>query len=211
MLLTAAGVVYWQLYRKPPQHNPLPSASVQTSEPFFFSLKPPSRALTAHAVSWSGGVKKNTRTDPTMLPVQEGPALTLIEGEALQTDASGSAVVSFNQHLRLTISPNSEVTLSNTQPAGFLLRQGKGTVTYEQLQDRHSSSIRVLNTLVVLPSGSATLSVDSANHTVEITDSTKPLQFAFIDQDNETQVFTLAPSQTAIIDDSSRLVDIKDP
>lgn len=144
-----------------------------------------------------------------MLPVTPGSPLTLIEGEALQTDASGSAQLRFGDHTTLDVSADSEFALTNTLPTGFLLWQSRGQITYQQLQAERSTSVRALNTLIVLPSGKATISVDPTKRTIEITDSTEQLQFAFIDTNNETQLYNLEPSQTATIDDTSKEVLIE--
>lgn len=209
MSLTAIGVIYWQI-KKPAQVPPsTPSQRSQTPTPFTFSLQPPAQALSAQATTFSGGVKKNTRTDLTMLPVSPGSPLTLIEGEAVQTDASGSAQLRFGDHTALDVSVDSEFSLTNTLPTGFLVRQSRGQITYEQLQTERSTSIRALNTLIVLPSGKATISVDPTTRTIEISGTTEQLQFAFIDTDNETQLYTLKPGQNATIDDTAKDVRIE--
>ena len=64
-------------------------------------LQPPKDALTAQITNILGGVKKEGRQDTDFKEIQTAP--TLVEGESLATDATGSATITIPEIISIKL------------------------------------------------------------------------------------------------------------
>ena len=201
LFLIGIGIVlgfrFWQV--KKVEKTPfLPKKS-------FFSLQPPSEALTGKLIEVKGEVKKEPRKDEEFQEVEEGKEI--LDGEKLATRKDSKAVIEFPGFAEVTLDSDSETTFVNLIPSGFLISQSLGSVTYKLWQDNTFLSVRSLYALLTIDSGESEVIVKEEEISIKILSGKAKL--ALVDLENEIHIWKLEEGQKALIDNAERRVEIK--
>lgn len=196
-LLAVFGIRVLQVQGVERERQFIPQTSMLT-------LAPPFEAISGTFLTFTSSVKKLARDaeEFTTTAVNE----PILQGEVVATERDGGIVIEFPAVTRLTFYESTEIEMANLIPPHVLFRHRRGTVSYENT-GTDTLSIRALSTLVTLaPQKSASMRISQDLTTLTISGT---VTFALVDQENTTNVYTLAGTQTAIVDDEARTVDIE--
>lgn len=171
-----------------------------------FELAPAKEALKGKLVTIKGEVKKESRDDDEFKKVEEDEEV--LSGEKLATGEKSEAEVAFENFVKMSLGPDTEVSFVSLIPASFLIRQSRGTVTYEILKDETLISIRSLNMLFEQKGGKSVFTVDSNKAEVTIEMVRGEGKIAMVDRENKTYVWEIKEGQRVLIDNKDRTVKI---
>lgn len=174
----------------------------------FFSLQPPSEALTGKLIKVEGEVKKEPRDGEEFKEAGKGEKI--LDGEKLATGEDSQAVVEFPDFAHLALESDSEVTFVNLIPSSFLIKQTSGSINYRLSQNGNPLSVRSLHLLFTLEEGESRITVDEEDGEVVIEQLLGEAKMAMVDLENKTHVWQLKQSQRALVDDEERTVEIEE-
>lgn len=171
-----------------------------------FELAPPKEALKGKLVTIKGEVKKESRDDDEFKEVEEDEEV--LSGEKLATGEKSEAEVAFENFVKMSLGPDTEVSFVSLIPASFLIRQSRGTVTYEILKKKATISIRSLSVLFQQTDGLSQITTDTKKGEISIEQLKDRGKIAMVDKENKTQVWEIEEGQEAVIDNEERRVVI---
>lgn len=158
-----------------------------------FSLaKAPSASLLASLVSFSGKVNWESRIATQSVRLTE--VRNLQQGEALDTEEAGHAVLVFPGKSLITLSPQTKINLIQTLPTNIVIAQPSGTVQYDTIGTA-LFSVRADDLLLNITSGSITVKNDTDTHLVSVTVHTGVTTAAYTDLENMTQLASLSAGE----------------
>lgn len=158
-------------------------------------LDPPSYALKGVLMVRGEGVEKLPRFGQDWLKAFEG--VDIFQGERIRTDQISEAEVLFEGQVEIKMRSSSELNFANLIPESFLIEQLKGEVIYKT---EKPISVKLLKTLVLLEPGEAVVEIDSNGNFVYLGVILGKAKFAFIDKNNETQVYEVLAGRRLIFD-----------
>jgi hypothetical protein len=212
-LLGLGGILAWQRWQNQPAAvSPVPTP-LETDVPAFtaqdttFTLDPPRLSLNGQVTKLAGTVTVDTRTATASSALLLNQLL--LEDEKVTTDATGSATLVFPPALTLEVGPDSIVSLASTQPAHFLVKQDRGTVSYQTDDVTTSVAMRSLHALFTVTKGQASLTTDPDTKKLTFTLISGQGQLGYINTDNQTQMVEVKAGQTLFFDDVKRLVTVE--
>lgn len=196
---------YQYLRTKQVQSPPVVSPEVvqPTPEPTF-ALEPPSQALTGTLTVTSGHAQKYSRNDTQYREASSGAQILI--GESVATKDNSTAVTDVNGVVKATLGSTAELIFANLFPANTVLQQKNGKIDYVVTQP---ISVRALDVLINLNPGETVVNIIDTD--MSITVKTGPVKFALVDNDNNTNVYTLTKGQRANIDDAADQVYLIQP
>ena len=183
----------------------------QFLKPFFpktlFSIEnAPSQSLTGEVTSISGNVSWQSRTAnyATLItfPVK------LLQGEEIDTQNNGEAIITFSKVGKITVSPNTQVNFIQTLPANFVIEQKQGLSTYDKAGDV-PVSVRALDLLINLEKGTCTVSVDKDTSDVTVTVNAGSATAAYNDTNSNTNILTISEGEKYLFNNNTKLGKIK--
>lgn len=180
--------------RNIPPFEPLPSE---------FTLQPPAQALTGELTVTKGHAEIFKRIADNFSEASSGAKI--LTGESVYTRTNSTARVEVKELVEVYFNPGSEVAFVNLFKENALLQQKSGTVHYN-LNSIYPVSVRTLHLLSTVYEGSATITVDSPEITVNIPKGRGKI--AFVDTDNNTQILELSSGQKALINDITRKAEL---
>ncbi len=101
-------------------------------EPRFSIEKAPKNSEVGTIQSMSGTIKWESRTAIATEGAQITQPVPIQQGEELISGDDGSAVVSYQNGLTISLSPNSHISFVQMLPTNFVLNQLKGTIEYQK-------------------------------------------------------------------------------
>ncbi len=163
------------------------------------TLNPPKDAIQA-TVNITGNVAKLGRTDKEFQNLTK-QTTTLLQGESLATKPGGSAVVTLNNIVTISLRPNTELDYLNGLADAIVLRQPSGTVTYTTIAGSKPISIRSFGLLTQIPEQTkVTITTSQSEQTVTVVVISGTATLAYSDQDDITQILKLTKGQSAFYD-----------
>ena len=171
-------------------------------------LQPPQGAIQATVTNLLGKVGKEGRNDTSFHSITK--PTTLIEGESLSATDSGSVSVQFNNIAVLSLGTNTELDYLNGLPNALVVRQPKGTISYDTALNIKPFSIRSLGLLTQLINQTkATIVTNTTEQTVYVTVIKGTVTLAYSDQNNNTQVEKLNKGQKALFDNNASTLTLE--
>lgn len=192
------GLRAWWVARHPISFTPTAST---------FQFAPPEQALVGHLTWVAGDVTKLPRDSTVSAQLALGDQILV--GETVTTSA-GTASLELAPGSVATLSANSELVYSAGLPTSLLLVQNQGTIDYTSVGD-NPLSIRSWHALIAVKNGTARLSLFPVTHLARLSSLGGEVEVAMIDKNNQTNLFTLLPTQTVMINDLARTLTLLKP
>lgn len=204
-ILGFGGVVGYQ-YLRTRQTAPVVEPQPEADQPLAgtFALVPPSQAVSGILTVTRGHAQKLSRTDSEYKEASTGAEILL--GESIATKANSSATASVSGIVNVIMGPVSELVFANLFPTNFVLQQKTGNIDYLVTKP---ISVRALHTLITINPGDTTINIIETD--MSITVKSGSVKFALVDNDNNTNVWTLKAGQRANIDDVNSQVYLVQP
>lgn len=198
LLLAAFGIGFCAIlfsiqYKKelPPEET----ASISPT-PTPLQLVPPKNAFIAEIQATTGTVDRIPWDSPDTFPASSGA--TLFQEDEIVTHENATSVIAIPNVLKLTLSQGSDVFFGSMLPEKITLKQKSGSISYQMDETTISPvSIRSLNALVELASGSATITIEDGFSTINLLSGSAKL--STVAGDNNTYVWQLKPKDFAVI------------
>jgi uncharacterized membrane protein YkgB len=170
------------------------SKDSQLIKPFLpktmFSIEnAPSQTLTGEVASISGNVSWLSRTANYAILINS--AQKLQQGEEINTQNNGEAILNFSKVVNITVLPNTQVSFIQTLPANFVVEQKQGLATYEK-NGEIPVSIRTLDLLINIEKGSCQVLVNKDTSDITVSVITGSVTVAFNDTNINTNIQTIS-------------------
>jgi len=162
----------------------------------------PSDSLRGSVLSFSGSVGWESRTATPMTKLAKKRIIQ--QGEALETKDDGSVRVQFPNTATLDLSSDTHIDFAQTLPINLVLGQTKGTTTYTKAENRIPLSIRALDLLINIASGSSQIIVDPDQNLVTVNVTSGQATAAYDDTKYISHVITIPQGQQFVFDDGGR-------
>ena len=121
-------------------------------EPRFSIEKAPKNSEVGTIQSMSGTIRWGSRIAIATEGAQITQPVPIQQGEELMSGDDGSAVVSYQNGLTISLSPNSHISFIQMLPANFVLNQLEGTIEYQK-NNSTPLAIRTLHLLTQMDNG----------------------------------------------------------
>lgn len=165
----------------------------------------PADSLRATITKLSGDVTWQSRTATEAAPLTASRILQ--QGEILTTGSGGTASLTFAGSCLITLSPDTELNLTQTLPANIVLEIPNGRITSEK-KCPEPISIRSMHLLLSQIEGTLQFTaLDDGTIIIGVTDGSA--QVGFNDSDNVSTVLTINAGESLTYDDSTRTTDLK--
>lgn len=183
----------------------------QILKPFFpktlFSIeKAPSQSLFGKVVSISGNVSWQSRV-ASFATLIKSP-VKLQQGEEINVQNDGKAVINFPQVVTITLSANTQINFIQTLPANFVVKQAQGLSIYDKNGDI-PISVRALDLLINVEKGTCTVSVDKNTTDIVVAVNSGFVVIAFNDTDSKTKILTINEGKKYLFNNDTKLGKIK--
>ena len=183
----------------------------QILKPFFpktlFSIEnAPSKSLSGNVASVSGNVAWQSRI-ASFATLINSP-VKLQQGEKINTQSNGKAVINFPQVATITVSANTQLNFIQTLPANFVVDQAQGLSIYDKNGDI-PLSVRALDLLVNVKTGTCSVFVDKDTSNIAVAVSTGSAMIAFNDTNNNTNILTINKGEEYLFNNNTKLGKIK--
>ena len=183
----------------------------QILKPFFpktlFSIEnAPSQSLVGKVASISGNVAWQSRI-ASFATLINSP-VKLQQGEKINTQSNGKAVINFPQVVTITASANTQLNFIQTLPANFVVDQAQGLSIYNKNGDI-PLSVRALDLLVNIKTGTCSVLVDKDTSNIVVSVSTGLAMIAFNDTNNSTNILTINKGEEYLFNNNTKLGKIK--
>ncbi len=198
------GILTYRYIKTPKQPT---QTTIDTSQPTpapTFALVPPSQTIAGTLATTTGHVEKLSRNVDGYHEASSGAQILL--GESLATKEKSAASATITNTVNITMGENAELVFANLFPTDLVLQQKAGKIEYQVTKPM---SLRVLHTLISIDSGDITVNVIDTD--MSITVKTGEAKFALVDNENNTNVWTLKAGQRANIDDEASTVFLVQP
>ena len=163
------------------------------------TLVPPSSALIGKIVQMNGEVKRQARDKEEFEKITDSS--DILQGESVRTLRNSRVTIEFTDFASIILSQNSQLDLINLIPDNFLFQQSIGNINFKVSPGKTFSN-RILHSLISISDGETIISNDEDSVTIQV--KSGRAKVAFVDLDNQTQVFELATGDKALIDDTQR-------
>lgn len=202
-LSTVLGYQYLRtMQAAAPLVQPRPGADQPLTGPEpTFALVPPSQAVSGTLTVVSGHAEKYSRGDTEYKEASTGAQILL--GESVATKDNSTATAEANGIVKASMDPTSELVFANLFPTNFVLLQKNGKIEYVVAKP---ISVRALHALISMQPGDSTVNIIDTD--MSITVKIGSVQFALVDNDNNTKVWNLKAGERANIDDTARTVTL---
>jgi hypothetical protein len=183
----------------------------QILKPFFpktlFSIEnAPSKSLSGSVASVSGNVAWQSRI-ASFATLINSP-VKLQQGEKINTQSNGKAVINFSQVATITVSANTQLNFIQTLPANFVVDQAQGLSIYDKNGDI-PLSVRALDLLINVKTGTCSVLVDKDTSNIVVSVSTGSAMIAFNDTNNNTNILTVNKGEEYLFNNNTKLGKIK--
>jgi len=183
----------------------------QILKPFFpktlFSIEnAPSKSLSGKLASLSGNVSWQSRTANYATLITS--SVKLQQGEEINVQNNGKAVMDFPQVATITASSNTQINFIQTLPANFVVEQKQGLSVYDKNGDI-PVSVRALDLLINIEKGTCTVSVDKDTSDIIVTVNSGSVAVAFNDTGNNTNILTINQGKEYLFNNDTKLGKIK--
>jgi hypothetical protein len=201
------GLRYLQVRRQneitqtPATTNPLVSP---TPLPSPYVYHPPSTAISGIITAVSGKVQKSSWNSDDMSDATA--TAQIFQSEKVVTPIEATASVSFSGLANIDLGPESIVNFTSLIPDRILFTQPAGLVTYKIAEDK-TISVRTLSVLVTAKTG--TLKIEPDEGYIYLNQVLGESTYAIVDENNDTQIYTLKEKHRATINDTSGSVWIR--
>ncbi len=173
-----------------------------------FSIeKAPSESLRGTITSMSGEVQWQSRiaTEPAKL----NDPHEIQQGEELIASNGAKLTLEFQDSTKLTIFPDSHLSIIQTLPTNMVFSQPKGKILYEKL-GKSPVSIRSLHLVTLINEGSLELSIDEENSEIRANVLEGSAQIAYNDLELLSHVETVKKNQIITFNDVTRDISVED-
>jgi hypothetical protein len=198
------GTRYWQVHRPIPQPQIKPVTIPVSPSPAAYSYRPPSTAIVGTVTAATDKVTKTFWDNDS--PGVATPGAQLFQGETLVTGSAATASADIDSIVRIDLDSASEVDFTSLIPDRLLVTQPAGLVGYVASESA-VLSVRSLGMLLKIQGG--TVNVDREDNFIYLNQISGQSTFALVDNDNNTQVYTLNENQRATINDTYSTVRIR--
>lgn len=171
-------------------------------QPVSFTFSTPSKVVPAQVINVIGEVKKISTSSALLVDDQ------ILPGEKIVASSDSSAEFQVDAFFHIIMQSLSGLGFNNGIPASYLVSQDSGNIEYSVTGDQ-SLSIRALNTLVRLSSGSAHLAIDASQRNFSLKISSGSAKMAWTNNQNETQVSDILDGQTAKFNNVSKKILVR--
>lgn len=209
--ICALGYYYWQ---QPSQTqldlNPRSPLSKEVTPIMLISpvaVEPPSESQKGTLSEVQGDVLHYPRVAKDWQQARNGEVIN--QGETIWTKEIGSATVTYPNFATINLKSGSELGIVRTLQNTFLVNQASGSATFAKQDPQRVLAIRISNTLIELLAGTVETDINQETGIITLTQTEGNSKFGIVDQDNETQIYTLKANQVATINDGDQSVDIQ--
>lgn len=199
-------ISYRFLISKPAsQKTVISEKNPQVTKPsYLYKSQPPSQALVGKLDKISGLVEKQSRDSNDWVEISTFSAV--LQGESLKLNSIGRATALFENQTTLRLGKNTETSFINLIPEKFMLEQKNGIASFENLKP---ISLKVFDSLTVLEAGEFSVDVNGEIGRFNLSISSGSAKLSFVDNSNDTQVYTLTKGENARYDSATNTVIIK--
>lgn len=185
------------------QTNTTPSPSVEPDvQPTPIVLIPPSQALKGTITSISVPVERIPWDSTAHIPATA--TAIIYQGDEIIAGNGGSASIVIPSVMSMNIGETADVIFSNLLSEKITIRQKSGLVEYNNESVIYPLSLRATGALLELSTGSAKIAIDGI--AVRISMQTGSGTLGYVNNENITNVWDLAPNDTAEINDDTGIV-----
>ncbi len=181
--LGVCSVFIFQHYQR--SNNDKPLTPFKTG----FELKPPSRALAGNLSLREGDVSLITREGKEITDVKINTEI--VDGDQVKTGDGAKAILIFPD-VELQLDEKTHIECTNLISEHLIIKHLSGSAVYE-LKKSNALSIRFEKSLFLLEEGTAEVSLRDARPDIIVTEGRG--KYAEVDENNNTQVTTIAPSE----------------
>ncbi len=177
-----------------------------TPQPSYSFDSPPAKTFIGKITSQSGDIQWLSRsaTEAAVLTADK-----LLQGEEVTTGKTGRMQLEFVDVLRVSVNPNTYLTLIQALPSNIVFEQKSGSVGYEKI-GTVSVAIRSFHLLTQIESGSILLAIDELKPiiTISVLQGGK-VTLGFNDSERITTVQKLEAGDIATFNEETRKLTIE--
>ena len=205
-VLTALSLVLWFFiipkYRDAtPLSNFITEKVTPTHTPF--SLQDaPSESLKGKLTITSDGVLRQDRVATESAKISDD--ITIGQGEKVETDEEGNALIEFTDTLDLTVFPNSSVDIIQTLPTNLVFSLNRGRTNFAK-KGSNTISVRIKHLLTQVE-GNVDISLADDKPIISLRVISGSITLAYNNLNYETQSLKVSEGKTIEFNDSTRKV-----
>ena len=183
----------------------------QLLKPFFpktlFSIEnAPDQSLIGEVASVSGNIAWQSRTANYATLISS--PVKLQQGEEIDAQNNGNAVISFPGVGEITVFPNTQINFIQTLPANVVVEQKQGLSIYDK-NGNIPISIRALDLLINPTEGTCTVSVDKDSTEIIVTVDSGSATLAFNNINNVTNILTVKKGYEYVFNNNTKVGRLK--
>ena len=188
------------------------TVKIRSGKPFVpftttFTSLPPQQSIGATLTVLNGIITEYSRNSTEAASISD--STRLVQGDSIESDATSSAQLVFDNNLYLEMGPSANLQFIDTIPSELLLWQQDGQIEYSSTASATPITIRSLSLLTTIASSSATITVNAPKpRQITILSGLAPIKVAYQDKDANTHVVDLPPTTRAIYTHSTRLLTL---
>lgn len=160
---------------------------------------PPDKAIRGQITELTGTALLFSRTGE--IPYEASAGAVILQGDTLSASPSSAVSVHFSNYMKIRIGEKSKVSFSGLLPDALLLWMRQGTAVFSNTDSGQPLAVRILDGILTITSGSATVQMKADSSGAEVTISSGSATLTQVDAGNETRTVTIPRGSRAYLDD----------
>jgi hypothetical protein len=202
-LLGILGVIGYGILRKSPG-KPIANIIQNATKPTFSIENAPSESIKGLVTQMNGNVFWESRTATEASQIKS--AITLQQGEEVQTGENGNVDIQFPKEVSIRIEPKTQIDFVQTLPINFVASIASGSAEFKKLSNV-PVTIRTYHLLTKVD-GAMSVNVDETKEIIRIKVISGSITTAFNDRNLDSHVANFNSPREIIFNDLTRRFEL---